>query len=163
MIEKYILIRPDSKYAVSNKGHIMNIRSGKIIKTTVNSSGYESVQLSEYGKRKRFLIHRLIAFVFILNPELKPYVNHKDGNKLNNTVENLEWCTAKENEKHARLTKLKDQNKPVKAISILNPEDIQIYESLSECSRSMDINKGTIHRVLKGKRNATHGYYFEYI
>lgn len=164
MIEKYILIKPDSKYAVSNKGHIMNIRTGRILKTRINHNGYEYVQLSEKKEGKRnYFIHRLVAFAFINNPELKPYINHKDGNKLNNSVENLEWCTAKENDTHARVMKLKDQNKPIKAISILDPENIQIYESLSECSRCMCINKGTIHRALSGKRRATHGYHFEYI
>lgn len=74
---------------------------------TLNNRGYYSVVV----RRRTKMLHRLIAQAFIPNPEGKQYVNHKDGNKLNNRVENLEWCTIAENNKHARDTGLHVQHK----------------------------------------------------
>ena len=64
-------------------------------------NNYYQVSITVQGKSKAFKIHRLVAKAFLLNVENKPYVNHKDGNKLNNNLSNLEWCTAKENTLHA--------------------------------------------------------------
>lgn len=72
------------------KGHIMNL-------TIHNVSGYVSMYLSKNGKKKRYLVHRLVAEAFIPNPDNLPEINHKDENKVNNCVENLEWCTPKYN------------------------------------------------------------------
>lgn len=72
---------------------------------TLNNRGYFSVGI----RRKTFMVHRLVALAFIPNLEQKPYVNHIDGNKLNNHVSNLEWCTVKENNLHARQTGLHKQ------------------------------------------------------
>lgn len=73
---------------------------------TLNNRGYYSVGIH----RKTHMVHRLVAQAFIPNPEQKPCVNHLDGNKLNNHVNNLEWCTIKENNLHARLTGLHKQS-----------------------------------------------------
>ena len=72
---------------------------------TLNNRGYYSVGI----RRKTHMVHRLVAQAFIPNPENKPFVNHIDGNKLNNHVSNLEWCTAQENNLHARQTGLHKQ------------------------------------------------------
>lgn len=76
---------------------------GKILKCTISRGGYIRVDLSckKTSRRKNALVHRLVGFAFIDNPFLKPHINHKDCNPLNNTVENLEWCTHKENMHHA--------------------------------------------------------------
>ena len=91
-------------YFISNLGRLKG-RSGKIINTYLNKrTGYLNVCLKpngRNGKVKCLKIHILVAKAFILNPENKPQVNHIDGNKLNNTVSNLEWCTGKENMQHA--------------------------------------------------------------
>jgi hypothetical protein len=78
------------------------LKKERELKTTVNNRGYYSVGI----RRKTHMVHRLVAQAFIPNPLNKPFVNHIDGNKLNNTVSNLEWCTAAENNEHARLTGL---------------------------------------------------------
>ena len=90
-------------YQVSNYGRIKSFKKNKIIirKLQQTKQGYLKINLCENGKAKIFLIHVLVARAFISNPENKPEVNHKDGVKNNNCVENLEWVTRAENQKHA--------------------------------------------------------------
>lgn len=95
---------PDfDKYHVSNFGRVKSFKWSKsrIIKPVLTSRGYLRVELFKDGKPKTFLVHRLVAKAFISNPESKPFINHRDGNKLNNHVSNLEWCTSSENMRHA--------------------------------------------------------------
>lgn len=84
-------------------------RKGTILKPKVDRYGYEVVTLSNNCKRKSYLVHRLVAMAFIDNPLKKETVNHIDGNKLNNNVENLEWATRKEQIVHAMKEGLADQ------------------------------------------------------
>lgn len=162
MEEKFILLPFDIKYAISNKGNLINVKNNKKLKTRINKHGYEEVQLSTNGIRKNYRVHRLVGILFLSNIENKPYINHKDGNKLNNNVDNLEWCTSKENDFHARTHNLKIQNKPIKAINI-NTKNSLCFESLSECAKYFNTNKGTIHRVLSGKRNKYKDFKFIYM
>ena len=82
-------------YEISSHGSIRHIRNKKLLKLYKNN--YYQVSITVQGKSKAFKIHRLVAKAFLPNVENKPYVNHKDGSKLNNNLSNLEWCTAKEN------------------------------------------------------------------
>lgn len=93
-------------YEVSNTGLIRSLDrfvgnrnriKGKILSIQIEKGGYCSVALSKYGKMKRYKIHRLVAQAFIPNPEGLPQVNHKDEDKTNNSVDNLEWCSSKYN------------------------------------------------------------------
>ena len=88
-------------YYISNNGRVRNDRTGRILKPRKNRGGYFQVGLQKNGKRKHFLVHRLVAIVFIPNSENKSEVNHKNLIKADNRVENLEWCTPKENTGHA--------------------------------------------------------------
>lgn len=92
-------------YRVSSKGEIRNIRTDRDIKSVLTSQGYFQVTLCEKGYQKVAKVHRIVASSFLgNNPTL--YVNHRDGNKTNNAVENLEWVTAEQNAKHASATGL---------------------------------------------------------
>lgn len=94
------IIGYEGLYQVSNLGRIMNSK-GLILKQRAQNSGYNIVHLYACSKRRAFTVHRIVARTFIEIVPGKEYVNHKDGNKLNNQADNLEWCTAKENEQHA--------------------------------------------------------------
>ena len=88
-------------FSVTEKGEVFSKRSNKFLKQVELKSGYLSLATKINGVNKTFRVHREIAKAFLNNPENKPHVNHKDGNKLNNEVDNLEWCTQSENMKHA--------------------------------------------------------------
>lgn len=89
-------------YVVYPDGRVQNKNSGRFLKPDINRvNGYARYTLCHNGRTKRFLAHRLVAMLYVSNPDNKPEVNHKDGNKLNNVVENLEWVTRSENEYHS--------------------------------------------------------------
>lgn len=95
-------------YQVNENGEVFSIRRRKKLKHAFARRGYLKVRLQKDGLDKTLLVHRLVADAFIPNPEALPHVNHKDGNRENNQVSNLEWCTSKENVRHAWKTGLMD-------------------------------------------------------
>lgn len=98
-IWKTVQEAPD--YEVSNLGNVRVGNTGEILKQHKDSYGYMKVRLYANGEGENKLVHRLVASAFIANPENKSMVNHKDGNKSNNDVDNLEWATATENIHHS--------------------------------------------------------------
>lgn len=100
----------ENLYEISTFGRVSNYR--KIMKTYKINSGYVCIKLHDTTGRKSFLLHRLVAETFLPNPDNKAEVNHIDGNKSNNRVDNLEWVTSAENKRHAFSTGLTVYNKP---------------------------------------------------
>lgn len=159
--ENIYLITPDNFkripgyeniYMIDFYGTVFSIKKGKILKQET-TRGYKRVTLSKNGKTKRYLVHRLVATVFLPNTLNKKYVNHKDGNKINNNVLNLEWVTASENEKHSYsvLNKI-NHNKKL----ILNLENGIFYEDTIEASKIYNIKYSTCHARLSGiNKNST--------
>lgn len=88
----------EGKYQVSSEGRVWSVKGQKYLNGTIATSGYVYIHMTaENGKRKKERLHRLVAIAFLDNPNNYPQVNHKDENKLNNAVSNLEWCSAKYN------------------------------------------------------------------
>lgn len=164
-------------YQVSNKGRIKSIGRNtsniclktKILKESINQNGYIYYCLYKNGKHKRYKIHRLVAEAFILNPNKYPVVNHKDGNKKNNNVENLEWCSSSYNTKHAYNNNLRKKyigkfNKLSKPIIQYDSEMIEVkeWENTNLASKELNISRGNIWRSIK-KGIKAGGYYWKNI
>ena len=103
-------IRGD-RLMVSSTGKIKSCITGKILKTYVSCRGYESLRFTLDGGKKTITIHRAVALAFVPNPNNYLEINHKDGNKLNNSLNNLEWCTRSQNERHKFDTGLYDPSR----------------------------------------------------
>ena len=155
-------------YEVSNKGRVRNKKTKAIHRPYKNKKGYLQVTLRDGGKYHIGLVHRLVAMAFLDNPSHKETVNHKDGNKENNNVNNLEWNTVKENIQHSikvlgvdpakGLDKTHEKNKR----KILR-SDGKIYNSIKEAKK--DIGKPSAHivEVCQGKLKKTAGYGWSYL
>jgi len=143
-------------YFVSNYGRF---KSASIFKTHYAIiNGYNVVSI----KGKTLYLHRLVGLTFLDNPENKKCINHKDGNKLNNRLENLEWATNLENNIHAIETGLSKQKKQVTQYdSEMNI--IAVYNSVVECSKQLNLHRSTITDNCNGRTDITKGgYIFRY-
>ena len=155
----------NTKYYVSNYGRVKNSETNHILTGTINK-GYVMVHLTLNKKTKKVFVHRLVAKTFIPNPLNLPYVNHIDGNKENNLYSNLEWCTPKENVKHAIDNGLIPKDKVNSKGCVqkdLSGNIIAYYKSISEAARKTGGHNEHIGDVCRGKRKTANGYLWEYI
>lgn len=160
---KQIEIDNFTKYEISNNGIVRNINT-KYIYKQFNRNGYYTVNLNSDNIRKHFSIHRLVAQTFIDNPNNYEIVNHKDGNKLNNNVENLEWCTYKQNTKHALDNNLiKLHLKKVNQYSYDGSKLIKTYNSIKEAEKETGISNKQISKVCRNKMPTAHGFVWKYV
>lgn len=166
-------------YEVSNIGRVRSLtRYKKVIKPHIINTGYYQYQLWHKGKYRVAFAHRLVAQAFVPNPDNKPYVNHKDENKLNNSFDNLEWVTHVENCRYGtaieRRTKHLDYSKrrvnnanQIKACSkpiaqyTKDGTFVKNWNSIAECARETGISPSGISRVVSGLRNSIYGYVFK--
>lgn len=136
----------------------------KILNFNKSKRGYLQVCLTKNGKYRTFLVHRLVAKTFLDDYNDKLQVNHKDGNKENNYVGNLEWCTASENVKHAFDTGLKKPNAKKVNQYDMNNNYIKTWDSISLFLKENNMNTkgGNISSCCKGKRESAYGYKWKY-
>jgi hypothetical protein len=104
-------------YEVSDRGAVRNIKRNRTLKNCLGSNGYHTVTLCNKDSQKKYLVHRLLMLAFVHQPRNKTVVNHIDGNKLNNSIANLEWVDYTENNRHAWDTGLMDREIHRKAVS----------------------------------------------
>ena len=174
-------------YVVSNTGLVKSVPrsvrdrnrrsvrfAGGFRKLQTTHQGYKQVSLDKNGVGKKFLVHRLVAMAFIPNPGGKANVNHIDGIKDNNNVENLGWVTSSENRKHAYATGLlkapykgkfgkhHNRSKTIYRLDKSGNNIIAIYHGSHEASRKLGISYKLIARVASGERKSTHGMHFVY-
>lgn len=159
-IERVYIEGSDNAFALSD-GTIE--RHGVVLEPKIDAEGYYRVNIG--GRIKRDRVHRIIAKCFLPNPRNKEFVNHRDGNKQNNKVTNLEWCTPREN---SLLASLNGQfwstggvKIPIIATDILTGKETE-FESQAEASRVLKIHNSEINKALRGKRKTSHGYKFRY-
>jgi hypothetical protein len=124
-----------------NKGRKWQIRKERTLKNRNDGRGYYSVILYKGNTKISYRIHRLVAKAFIPNINNRPEINHKDGNKQNNNVDNLEWCTRKENTSHARQNGLYPKN----ARRLFNKNTVENIKSM--------IKQGFLNRYIADKLN----------
>jgi hypothetical protein len=104
-MEEYKIIEGFENYSVSKHGNVKNNKTGMTLKPGLNWNGYYRIDLYKSGKRKTFLVHRLVGNAFIPNPENKPQIDHIDNDRTNNNVNNLRWCTNQENNQNKGFSK----------------------------------------------------------
>lgn len=166
----------DGRYEVSNTGKIRSRNyknTGKTVelKPAPDPKGYIKTMLLFNGKYRTVKVHRLVAQAFIPNPENKPQVNHKDGNKANNAADNLEWITNRDNAHHAiehglftnsyKATENANTRRKKKVIATDPNGRTFAFDSISEASRELGVKRRHVQAVLKGERNQTGGYTFK--
>lgn len=145
-------------YAVSSKGRVMNLKSGKVLKNKSNNHGYPYVALPKGdGKSKNMLVHRLVAQAFIPNPLNLPEVNHRNEIKTDNDVNNLEWVSRSENVRYS----IYKQSCRINQLS-LDGEFINQWDSSKQIERELGFDHGYIIACCKGKYNQAYGFRWEY-
>ena len=150
----------EEKYQISNLSRVKslnynNTKESKLLHQSLINN-YYSVCLWKQGKGKQYRIHRLVAIHFIDNPDNLPEVNHKDENKLNNCVDNLEWCNSKYNCNYGMRNK--KLSKPVQCI-----ETGIVYPSILDAGKQTGINHTHLGDAARGKRKTAGGYHWRYV
>lgn len=149
----------ESKYEISNLGRVKSIGTYNtckrgIMTPMVDRCGYEHVQLYNNGMEKDVSVHRLVALTFIPNPNGFGYVNHKDENTRNNSVDNLEWCTNSYNLAYSVGKSVKQYSKE----GIL----IKVFNTIADASRELKIPTTNISKCCKGLRKSAGNFIWKY-
>ena len=166
--EEWKPINDYDNYEVSSLGNVRNSNTGRVLKQMCKG-GYVFTGLSKNSSGKTCAVHRLVALAFIDNPENKPQVNHKDKNRSNNIVSNLEWSTASENNIHRSTNEIQTTNQQVKVwrIDIKTDEKLELYDSIYLAAQwivsnnsefSIDNVKGGISCASRGVYKSSFGY-----
>lgn len=132
----------NGRYSISSDGLVKNVETGKTIIGDVNNAGYYRVSLLVNGKQKHLFRHRLVAEAFIPNPDNLPEVDHRNGVKSDNRVENLHWITRSGNERAARRTGIKKGYCPLEVL--YDNGDVKFFETKQELAETLGITRAAV-------------------
>jgi hypothetical protein len=160
MAEWKDLIDYEGQYMICDEGQIKSLKPrffDRIMKARKDKDGYGVINLCRDGIKKTEKLHRLVALAFIPNPENLPEVNHKDGNKMNNAVSNLEWCTGLQNKQHAKTNHLIKRHKGIlmkpraRILQLdLNGNIIKEYGKVIDAAKAVGTHNSNITMCLTG-------------
>lgn len=156
---------PDTlgSYGINKDGQVIDLLSGNKRKSVMHNTGYFYVLLSVGGSKKFRFVHRLLASTFIPNPECKSCINHKNGIKTDNSIDNLEWVTVYENVRHSVASLGNGGSGKVKPIQKIDANGIKtVYKNIREAGRQSGISYNSIMKVLKGSRKKSAGCEWSY-
>ncbi|BBD20125.1 HNH endonuclease [Lactobacillus phage T25] len=158
-------------YQISNMGRVRSLDrkdarehriKGKILAITSATNGYRKIGLMKDGNIKNHSVHRLVAKAFLDNPSNLPQVNHKDEDKTNNVVSNLEWCTQSYNNgygtRNGRAAKANE--KPIYVVT--SSGNRYFFRSIEKAAELLGLSRGNVSTCLNGKRKHHHGFSFEW-
>lgn len=152
----------EGQYAITSCGKVWSYKRQKFLKPAL-SRGYEIVVLCKEGITKNYRVHRLVAEAYIPNPENKPQVNHKDENKENNCVNNLEWVTAEENNNYGTRNERAGKSLSVsKCKPVYCVELDKYFESGIAAAAELGLNQGNIGKCCNGKQKTTGKMHFRF-
>jgi len=162
------IIGYEEKYMVSNYGNILSLtykRSDKsvLMSPSKTKKGYLRIKLSKHNKSKTHSVHKLVALAFLPNTNSELIVNHKNGKRDDNRLDNLEWVTHQENVLHGfrELGRIPTTRKQVNQYSI-SGEFIKTWTSAQEIANSLNLNRASIVGCCKNKRKTCNGYMWTY-
>ena len=162
MWKKFIYEGQETDYSVSTEGEVRKDTTNYILSQS-SQQDYKFVGLIINGKQKRMRVHRMVALTFIDNPDNKPYVNHINGNRSDNNVENLEWVTPSENTQHAVDTGLFKSGRTRAVIQYnLNGEQMATFESATEAARQTGGSQSKITMCCRRQRDSANDYQWRY-
>lgn len=153
-------IKEFPNYKVTSEGLIINSKGNQICRF-IDNTGYYQVELSKMGKKYKRRVHQLITQTIFGQPPKGYIVNHKDGNKLNNRIENLEYITYSQNTQHAYDNGLIPRKRRTEIISINKKSGyIQEWQSIRSCAKELNINRKTLSAILSGQRKGQYNWKF---
>lgn len=156
-------------YEVSNLGRVKSLNwkrtnTHKCLYLKKHNKGYKQVELVKDKSSKMFLVHRLVANAFLDNPFNKTQINHKDYDKTNNNVDNLEWCTNSENMKHSCLRKNdKPKRRKEKILQFdIDGNFLKLWDDCISIKKEKGFNQTSIFECCENKRKTAYGYLWRY-